>query len=973
MSSFKIVSFNAEGISPTKTEILPSLGADILCLQETHKDSTPPKIPGMHLVVYHASPVHGSAIYARDISIIMNSRDRSDEEIEILEVEMTHITIVSVYKPPLTPFRWPKTVNPRNKALIAIGDFNSHNTIWGYTQNNKDGETVEEWALNNNMAIVHNAKDKPSFMSARWRRGYNPDLAFVSSRLHTNFEKTVNDPIPKSQHRPITLDVKPAIGSLDSKPIPRFNFRKAKWEDFTPELDSRISTIKAQAENYEDFQKLVWEISRKHIPRGCRKTFIPCLTDQSKELYEDYVQAYNTDPFDENTIVLGETLAASVANGKQERWQEMICNTDMTHNSKKAWTTIKKLNTEKNARTRVAAVRPDEVANQLLLNGKPLNKERGYYKRMKSEMEHIMRESDEQFHPFTMEELQEAMKHLKPGKAAGLDGITTEIIQHFGIRTRSWILALLNNCATSLNIPKIWRRARVVALLKPGKDPESKKSYRPISLLCILYKLYERMIMARMSPTVEQQLSPDQAGFRPGRSCCSQILNLTQYIEDGFEARQITGAVFVDLTAAYDTVNHRMLLLKLAKVVHNTKIVKIIQSLLTNRRFFVEMAGKKSRYRTQKNGLPQGSVLAPILFNIYTNDQPEFDDMRRFIYADDLCIATQSRRFEIIERRLSAALEHLTGYYKQNSLNANPGKTQVCAFHLNNHQAKRKLNIIWNNERLEHVDFPVYLGVTLDRTLSFAEHVKKLKSKVATRNNLLGKLANSNWGTDPKTLRTTALALCYSTAEYCSAVWARSCHAQKIDPELNKSCRIITGTMKATPLPELYRLAGIVPPHIRRDTHAKTQKYNQENDTRHPLFGHSDSVRRLKSRKSFMTIHSLDPEQSANHRLEKWREWDHYPPNGAIQSPNEQLPSGTTLPRKDWVTLNRARTRVGKTGNNTYNWGLSSTSECLCGHPVQTMEHILRDCGLGPICTDQDLLNTNEAAKQWIQYWRDKI
>ena len=205
-----------------------------------------------------------------------------------------------------------------------------------------------------------------------------------------------------------------------------------------------------------------------------------------------------------------------------------------------------------------------------------------------------------------------------------------------------------------------------------------------------------------MCPTVEQQLSPDQAGFCPGRSCCGQILKLTQYIEDGFEARQITGAVFVHLTAAYDAVNHRKLLLKLAKVVLNTKIVKIIQLLLLNRRFFVEVDGKKSRCRTQKNGLPQGSVLALTLFNIYTNDQPEFNNIQRFIYADDLCIATQSRTFETIETSLSAALEHLTEYYKCNSLNVNPGKMQVCAFHLNNHQAKRKLNILWNNERLKH-------------------------------------------------------------------------------------------------------------------------------------------------------------------------------------------------------------------------------------------------------------------------------
>ena len=136
------------------------------------------------------------------------------------------------------------------------------------------------------------------------------------------------------------------------------------------------------------------------------------------------------------------------------------------------------------------------------------------------------------------------------------------------------------------------------------------------------------MIMARISPTVEEQLTPDQAGFRPGRSTCGQLLNLTQFIEDGFEEKQITGTVFVDLTAAYDTVNHKLLLLKVAKMTKNKKTVSIIRSLLENRRFFVEMDGRKSRWRVQKNGLPQGSMLAPTLFNIYTNDLPEFANTR---------------------------------------------------------------------------------------------------------------------------------------------------------------------------------------------------------------------------------------------------------------------------------------------------------------------------------------------------------
>ena len=206
------------------------------------------------------------------------------------------------------------------------------------------------------------------------------------------------------------------------------------------------------------------------------------------------------------------------------------------------------------------------------------------------------------------------------------------MIKHFGDKALDWLLELFNNCANGTHLHKMWRRAKIVALLKPNKDPKMPTSYRPISLLCILCRVYERLIMACIKPTVEEHLCRDQCGFREGWSCCGQVINLTQFIEDGCEAGKITGAILVDLTAAYDTVNHRALLTKVARMIQNTKLVRIIKSLLANRRFFVEMDGKRSRWRTQKNGLPQGSVLAPMLFNICTNYQPAFSDIRRFIY-----------------------------------------------------------------------------------------------------------------------------------------------------------------------------------------------------------------------------------------------------------------------------------------------------------------------------------------------------
>ena len=171
----------------------------------------------------------------------------------------------------------------------------------------------------------------------------------------------------------------------------------------------------------------------------------------------------------------------------------------------------------------------------------------------------------------------------------------------------------------------------MIAIPKPGKDPSSPKSYRPISLLCIPYKLYERLILMRISPLVGEKLTKDQSGFRPGRSCAGQLLNLTQNIEDGYERKMLTGAAFVDMSAAYDTVQHRLMIRKLMDMTGDIDLCQVIRGLLSNRRFFVQLNDTKSRWRSQKNGLPQGSVLAPLLFNIYTNDQPLPTDCSRFI------------------------------------------------------------------------------------------------------------------------------------------------------------------------------------------------------------------------------------------------------------------------------------------------------------------------------------------------------
>ena len=160
-------------------------------------------------------------------------------------------------------------------------------------------------------------------------------------------------------------------------------------------------------------------------------------------------------------------------------------------------------------------------------------------------------------YPFTEEEYRKGIATLKNNKAAGIDDVLIEQLKHLGPKAHRWLHSMLNMCFTENKIPKVWRQSRIIAIIKPRKDASIPKSYILISHLCHTYKLYERL--NRITPTVESHLIKEEAGFRPGKSCTSQLLN----IDDGYQNRMITGAAVIDLSAAYDTVNHTILIQKI--------------------------------------------------------------------------------------------------------------------------------------------------------------------------------------------------------------------------------------------------------------------------------------------------------------------------------------------------------------------------------------------------------------------------
>ena len=398
--------------------------------------------------------------------------------------------------------------------------------------------------------------------------------------------------------------------------------------------------------------------------------------------------------------------------------------------------------------------------------------------------------------------------------------------------------------------------------------------------------------------------------------------------------------------AAYDTVWREGLLYKVAKIIKDRKILKLISYMTGARKFFVCLGDKQSGIHEQKNGVPQGSVIAPTLFNIYIGDLPDTSAWK-LGYADDWVVVSQSDNFDALEDSLSEDMNELATYFGKWYLKMNTGKTVATTFHLDNKQANRIINVKINNTSLPTEQSPTYLGVTLDRSLTFKPHLTNSSSKLKKRASIIKKLAGTTWGARQDVLRTSAIALCYSVAEYCAPAWARSVHTYKVDVILNDVMRTIAGSIKSTPLAWLPTLSNIAPPDIRRQQATQNLHLKIESlDPRAPIkiiLESAPSSTRLVSRRPFYKT-----QQTGFNAADSWRAaWSGELPvgGGVVEDPTRPLPGFSDGTRTQWLTRNRLLTRHGRTLECLHRWGTVESPLCnRCGEAPQTTDHIVLHC-----------------------------
>lgn len=397
--------------------------------------------------------------------------------------------------------------------------------------------------------------------------------------------------------------------------------------------------------------------------------------------------------------------------------------------------------------------------------------------------------------PITAEEVRQVICEMKVRKSPGDDEVQNVVVKHLPAAVILFLVTIFNYALKNTIFPKIWKKGVIVPLLKTGKPANAVTSYRPITLLTTFSKIFEKLIACRLKYEMLHKsiLQDEQFGFREGHNTAQAVKNIQKDVQKGFEKGQMTLMAFLDVEKAFDTVSHKILIYKMVKLNFSPALVKMVKSYLSQRSFKVKMRDVKSQDKEVAAGVPQGSVLGPLLFLIYMHDLPTYTHTRVSIFADDMAVRCSSKRLHMVEKWLQEHLNSIDRYLRLNKLRLNPTKCELIQF------SKRKPvnspRIELGGQQMTVVQKVKYLGVVLQPNMKFNELVRHVKKKAGVVKSKLWPLIGSKSKMAPnnKVFLVTSLIRPILTYNLHLLLKMSKSEWRKIEAAQNKSLRLAMG------------------------------------------------------------------------------------------------------------------------------------------------------------------------------------
>lgn len=343
-----------------------------------------------------------------------------------------------------------------------------------------------------------------------------------------------------------------------------------------------------------------------------------------------------------------------------------------------------------------------------------------------------------QFQPTTYEEVKKAIDTLKPKTSSGTDEISAKLVKRCKEELTVPLTDLINKSLQQGTFPTLLKTSKIYPKYKKGEQTEP-GSYRPISLISTFSKIFEKIVLTRLLNHLEQHnlLTNKQHGFLKGRSTTTALIQLTDHIIDQLEESSTATSLFLDFSKAFDCLNHDQLLQKLRSLGIGGKESEWFKSYLKGRKQLVEINFTKNNTNNKmhstttdvKRGVPQGSVLGPVLFLLLTNDMPNWlDDIcSTVMYADDTVLTVSNKAIETLEINTTTCLNQTKQYCINNDLVLNENKTVQIVFNTRN-----KITNVTPLPGLQISNTTKYLGITIDSKMSWKPHIDQLNKKLSS-------------------------------------------------------------------------------------------------------------------------------------------------------------------------------------------------------------------------------------------------